>query len=125
MLMGLFMAFLVVWLGVLIYLGPLMLLQVDKRLRLIARNAFLMVLSRPFFTLFTGLLMLLLGVVVGIVTGGLLPLLITFAFLAIWSFRATSRLIADDEARRANQQEQALSQANTDKGRGGQVRPRD
>ncbi len=126
MLLGLFVALLVVWLGLLIYIGPLMLLQADKRLRLIARNAFLMVFSRPFFTLLTGFLMLLLGVVAGVATGGFLPLLVTFAFLAVWSFRATSRLIADDEARRAAQQEQAANnRANTDKGRGGQVRPRE
>jgi len=126
MLMGLFVAFFVVWLGLLIYIGPLILLQVDKRIRLIARNAFLMIFGRPIFTLITGLLMLLLGVVAGVVTGVFLPLLVTFSFLTIWSFRATSRVIADDEARRAAQQEQAAtSRANTEKGRGGQVRPRD
>jgi hypothetical protein len=126
MLMGLFTAFFIIWLGILIYIGPLMLLQADKRLRLIARNAFLMVFSRPFFTAITGLLMLLIGVVAGVVTGGFLPLLVTISFLAIWSFRATSRVIADDEARRATQQEQAaISRENTEKGRGGQVRPRD
>jgi hypothetical protein len=56
-------------------------------------------------------------------------LLLTFSFLAIWSFRATSTLVADAEARRAAQEERAAAAVsnslNTDKGRGGQVRPRD
>jgi len=127
LLLGLFMSILIIWLGILIYVGPLMLLQADKRLRLIARNAVLMVMVRPVFTLLTGILMLLLGFGLGVVTGGLLPLLVTFSFLAVWSFRATSRVIADDEARRAAQQEEAAAtnRINTDKGRGGQVRPRD
>jgi len=123
----LFLYLLLIWCGLLIYIGPLMLLQTDKRIRVIARNAFLMVFGRPIFTLITLLLMALLGVVLGTVLP-ILPLLLTFSFLTIWSFRATSTLIADAEARRAARQEQAsadANRANTDKGRGGQVRPRD
>jgi uncharacterized membrane protein YesL len=126
-LLVLFLYILLVWCGLLIYIGPLMLLQTDKRLRVIARNAFLMVFSRPIFTLITLVLMALLGVVLGTVLP-ILPLLLTFSFLSIWSFRATATLIAEAEARRAARQEQAVaasSRANTDKGRGGQVRPRD
>jgi uncharacterized membrane protein YesL len=119
---------LVVWFGLLIYIGPLMVLQTDKRLRVIARNAFVMVFGRPIFTLVTLLLMALLGVVLGTFVP-LLPLLLTFSFLAIWGFRATSALVADAEARRAAQEERTAAAAsnslNTDKGRGGQVRPRD
>ena len=38
-LLVLFLYILLVWCGLLIYIGPLMLLQTDKRLRVIARNA--------------------------------------------------------------------------------------
>jgi uncharacterized membrane protein YesL len=123
----LFVYFLLVWVGLLIYIGPLMLLQSDKRIRVIARNAVFMVFGRPVFTLITLVLMALLGVVLGVVVP-LLPLILTFMFLAIWSFRATTTLIAEAEARRAARQEQAAeaaNRANTDKGRSGQIRPRD
>jgi len=117
---------LIVWFGLLIYIGPLMVLQTDKRLRVIARNAFLMVFGRPIFTLVTLVLMALLGVVLGTFVP-ILPLLLTFSFLATWSFRATKSLVADAEARRAAQEEQAAASnpQSTEKGRGGQVRPRD
>jgi uncharacterized membrane protein YesL len=119
---------LLVWFGLLIYIGPLMVLQTDKRLRVIARNAFLMVFGRPIFTLVTLVLMALLGVVLSTFLP-ILPLLLTFAFLAIWSFRATTALVADAEARRAAQDERAAASVSnptsTEKGRGGQVRPRD
>src|SRR6266487_3811537 len=108
----LFVYFLLVW------VGPLMLLQSDKRIRVIARNAVFMVFGRPVFTLITLVLMALLGVVLGVVVP-LLPLILTFMFLAIWSFRATTTLIAEAEARRAARQEQAAEAANgvnTDKG---------
>jgi len=124
----LFVYFLFVWVGLLIYIGPLMLLQSDKRIRVIARNAIFMVFGRPVFTLITLVLMALLGVGLGAVSYGLLPLVLTFIFLAIWSCRATTTLIADAEARRATRQEQAAeaaNRANTDKGRSGQIRPRD
>lgn len=119
---------LIVWFGLLIYIGPLMVLQTDKRIRVIARNAFLMVFGRPIFTLITLLLMGLLGVVLGRFVP-LLPLLLTFSLLAIWSFRATSALIAEAEARRAALEERSSTvvsnPASHEKGRGGQVRPRD
>src|SRR6266487_1165135 len=114
----LFLYILLVWVGLLIYIGPLMLLQSDKRIRVIARNAVFMVFGRPVFTLITLVLMALLGVVLGVVVP-LLPLILTFMFLAIWSFRATTTLIAEAEARRAARQEQAAEAANgvnTDKG---------
>ena len=123
----LFLYILLVWVGLLIYIGPLMLLQSDKRIRVIARNAVFMVFGRPVFTLITLVLMALLGVVLGVVVP-LLPLILTFMFLAIWSFRATTTLIAEAEARRAARQAQAAeaaNRANTDKGRSGQIRPRD
>ena len=119
---------LIVWFGLLIYIGPLMILQTDKRLRVIARNAFLMVFGRPIFTLITLILMALLGIGLSAFLL-ILPFLLTFSFLAIWSFRATSALVADAEARRVAQEERVAAAASnpvsTEKGRGGQVRPRD
>lgn len=121
-----FLYFLLVWFGLLIYIGPLLLLQSDKRLKVIARNAFLMTLGRPMFTLLTVILM---GVIVLLSLWLLLlPLLFTFSFLSLWSFRATVRLIKDAEARQVARAEQAAkneTRYSTEKGRGGQIRPRD
>jgi uncharacterized membrane protein YesL len=127
LLLVLFLYFLLTWCALLIYIGPLMLLQTDKRIRVIARNAFLLVFGRPIFTMVTLLLMALLGVALGVVVP-ILPLLLTFSFLALWGFRATAKLVAEAEARRLAQEEEsaaAVSRANTDKGRGGQIRPRE
>lgn len=122
----LFVYILAVWWTLLIYLGPLIIIQQEKRLRLIMRNALVMSLGRPLFTLFSGLMML---IIIGLsIWLFILPLLITFALLALWGTRATNALIADAEARRLAREEQ---QANatvvklTEKGRGGQIRPRD
>src|SRR5439155_25955653 len=83
----LFLYFLLIWFALLIYIGPLMLLQTDKRIRVIARNTFLMALGRPIFTLVT---LLLMAVIVAIsISLPILPLVLTFSFLALWSFRAT------------------------------------
>jgi len=117
-----FLYLILVWFGLLIYIGPLMRIQTDKRIRTIARNAALMTLGRPFFTLVTLILM----VVIFLVSVALpfLLLIATFSFLALWGFRATLTLIAEADARRAAAQEKAAPPA-TDKGRGGQVRPRE
>jgi uncharacterized membrane protein YesL len=126
LLLVLFLYLLLVWYGLLIYIGPLMLIQTDKRLRIIARNAFLMVFGRPIFTLVTLAMMGAITALSFIVP--ILPLLLTFAFLALWSFRATTTLVADAEARRLARLEQtdpASGNPNTDKGRGGQIRPRE
>ena len=125
----LFLYVLLLWLAFLVYIGPLMILQTDKRLVLIARNAALMALGRPLFTLVTLLLMLAI-IVLSILPGILLvPALITFALLAVWSFRATVRLIEDAEERRRIAAEKAAAAGttvvySTDKGRGGQIKPR-
>lgn len=123
----LFLYLLAIWFALLIYIGPLMLLQTDKRLRVIARNAFLMVLGRPVFTLSTVIMMAV--IIVVSVFLRLLPFLLTFAFLALWSLRATMALIADAEARRIARDEAAAkaagNRANVEKGRGGQIRPRE
>ena len=126
LLLVLFLYLLLVWFALLIYIGPLMLLQTDKRLRTIARNAFLMVFGRPIFTIVT---LALMGVIAALsFFVPILPLLLTFAFLAIWSFRATTTLVAEAEARRLARLEKddpASGNPNTDKGRGGQIRPRE
>jgi uncharacterized membrane protein YesL len=117
-----FLYFLIVWFGLLIYIGPLMLIQTDTRLRTIARNAALMVFGRPLFTLGTLVLMAII-----MVTSIWLPFLLivaTFAFLALWSFRATLTLIAGAAARRVAADEQT-SVGDAPKGRSGQVRPRE
>ncbi len=123
----LFLYLLAIWFALLIYIGPLMLLQTDKRLRVIARNAFLMVLGRPIFTVLT--LVMMTVIIVASAVLRLPPFLFTFAFLALWSLRATMALIADAEARRLARDEAAAkaagNRANAEKGRGGQIRPRD
>ena len=118
-----FLYFALVWFGLLIYIGPLMRIQTDKRIRTIARNAALMTFGRPVFSLVTVLMMALI-VIVSIWLPFLL-LIATFAFLALWSFRATLTLIAEAEARRAANAEKTSSNQSGGKGRGGQVRPRD
>lgn len=120
---GMFLALLLIWLGLLIYIGPLLLLQSDKRLRVIARNALMMTIGRPIFTLITLLLMTL--ILFASFWTVILPFVLTFAFLALWGFRATTRLIADAEERRAAREKQAAPPPAPEKGRGGQVRPRD
>lgn len=116
-----FLYFLLVWCGLLIYIGPLMVLQTDKRVRVIARNAALMAFGRPIFTFVT---LVLMAIVL------LLSIYLTFlvivgaiAFLALWGFRATLTLIAEAEARQAAADGNPAGDA--PKGRGGQVRPRE
>ena len=53
-----------------------------------------------------------------------LAILAAISFMAIWSFRATLTLIAEADARR-NKAEEAASAKPPDKGRGGQIRPRE
>ncbi|NOK57591.1 MAG: hypothetical protein GFH27_549303n144 [Chloroflexi bacterium AL-W] len=129
-LLVLFLYILLIWFGILIYIGPLMIIQVDKRLRMIARNALLMTLGRPLFTIGTLIVMGLISVVSFIV--GILVLLVTFSFFALWGFHATNKLIKDAEDRRAKMEEKTQQKAtaagnpySTEKGRGGQIRPRD
>jgi len=120
----LFLYLLVVWFGILIYIGPLMLIQTDKRIRVIARNAALMTFGRPLFTL--GTLILMAIIFVTSVWLVILLFTITFSFLALWGFRATLTLIAEAEARRNASAERAgQADVPAPKGRGGQVRPRE
>jgi uncharacterized membrane protein YesL len=130
-LMIVFLYIMVAWVGLLIYLGPLAILQEKPSVRLAFRNAFVLSFSRPFFTITTQLLMSVI-VFLSLWPPLLLLLLITPALLGVWGFRATVTLIADAEARREAAEEQVRSAAElsanpsaTDKGRGGQIRPRD
>jgi uncharacterized membrane protein YesL len=120
----LFLYFAVVWFGFLMYIGPLMQLQTDKRIRTIARNAALMTFGRPLFTLVT--LALMAAIAVASILLPILFLLATGSFLAIWGFRAVLTLIEEAEARRTAAAEKTSAvNTSTDKGRGGQIRPRE
>jgi uncharacterized membrane protein YesL len=120
----LFLYFIIVWFGFLMYIGPLMRIQTDKRIRTIARNAALMTFGRPLFTLIT--LALMGAITLASIWLPILLLLFTAAFLAIWSFRGVLTLVAEAEARRAAAEEKAAAlNSSTDKGRGGQARPRE
>lgn len=113
---------LLIWMALLIYIGPLMILQVDKRVSFIARNALIMTMGRPVFTFVT---LVLMGIVVVLsIISTLLPLIATASWLVIWSFRATRQQIADADAAREAREAASGEQATAER-RGGQVRPRD
>jgi uncharacterized membrane protein YesL len=123
----LFLYITAMWIGLLIYLGPLSHIQSDKRVRTIWRNALLIALARPLFTLVTLLLMGLIFMLSLMVP--ILAIFLTFALLTVWGFRATQQVVADAEARRAELAAKATATddappPNTEKGRGGQIRPR-
>lgn len=126
----LFIYILFVWVGLLVYLGPVTMLQEQPSVRLAFRNAFVLSFGRPFFTLATQALMTVI-VFLSLWPPLLLLLLITPALLAVWGYRATVTLIAAAEARREalkGQERAADDPANpaaTGKGRGGQIRPRE
>lgn len=112
---------LVIWFAVLIYLFPLLILQDRPSLRTLGRNVLVLTLGRPVFTLVTLVLMIAIVTVTLIVP--LLPLIITFALLAQWGFRATMLLIKEMEDRRAALAEaEANVESVKDKGRKGQIR---
>jgi uncharacterized membrane protein YesL len=124
----LFFYILLLWCALLIHLGPLIVLQENRRLRLVFRNAIVLIFSRPlatFITMFLMTIILILSVV-----ANLLPfLLFTPALFALWGFRATAAAIAESEERRKAAEEAAQqvdgAPAATEKGRGGQIRPRE
>lgn len=121
----LFIYFIAAWSTLLIYLGPLMLLQAQPSVRLVWRNAFVMSFGRPLFTFLTSLLMLIIIVLSIVVI--ILPVILSIALLTLWSMRATIAIITNDEERRLAREQGddgAAEQAITEKGRGGQVRPK-
>jgi uncharacterized membrane protein YesL len=120
LMVGLWFYALLIWLGALIYAFPLLLLQDKPNLRIMARNALLMTLGRPLFTLAT---LILMSFIAGLSSVLVAPIfLLTFSLFTLWGMRATQALIAADLARR-----EALDQtaeAPAEKGRKGQVRPK-
>ena len=111
-----------IWFTLLIYLGPLMLLQNTPQLRLIWRNAAALTFGKPIFSLITAIMMLLiLGLSIWVIVIGLL---FTFSFLALWSMRSTKVLAADVEARQNAQNEQLAQEPIGERVPRGQVRPR-
>lgn len=121
-LIGLGIYLLISWLGLLIYLFPLLIMQEQFSLSLLARSAALMVAGRPIFTLASLALMLLL-IWASLIT--LAPLFIfTTVLLNIWSARATHTLIDDARRRRENAELQTEPTPVEEKGRKGQVRPK-
>lgn len=122
LMLGLWLYLLIAWLGVLIYAFPLAFLQERPELRLIARNAFLMALGRPVFTIVT---LLLMGVVLLLSAFLAAPIfLFTIALLAVWSTRAAKTLIDDARRRREAAEVKEGPQPSEEKGRKGQVRPK-
>jgi len=93
------------WFGALIYLFPLLILQDEPKLRALARNAFLMTMGRPIFTLITLVLMLAISIASVIVPP--LAIFITIGFLGQWSMRATLELVKEAEERRLALEEAA------------------
>lgn len=121
LMLGLWLYLLIAWLGVLVYAFPLVFLQEQPDLRLIARNAFLMALGRPIYTLATLVLMAIVFVASAYLIAPIV--LFTVAFFALWSTRATMQLIAD--ARRRREAADAAQATPADeRGRKGQVRPK-
>ncbi|MFV9505572.1 MAG: hypothetical protein AB4911_13535 [Oscillochloridaceae bacterium umkhey_bin13] len=121
LLLGLWLYLLIFWCSTLIYAPALVLLQEQPSLRLIARNTALMVVGRPFFTLFT--LLLMLGLVLLSVILVIPALTFSVALLAVWGMRATMTLI-DDARRRLEEANPTPPAPTEERGRKGQVRPK-
>lgn len=122
LMIGLWLYVLIAWLGILVYAFPLIFLQEQPSLRLIGRNAALMALGRPIFTLLTLLLMVVLFVLSAYL---IVPVvLFTIALLAVWATRATRTLVDDARRRREAAEAGAAAAPLDEKGRKGQVRPK-
>lgn len=119
---GLWIYILLIWMSLQIYLFPLIILQERPDLRRLARNAFVMVIGRPFFTFTTLVLMSLLVLLSYWLIAPFF--LLTISLLAVWGMRATTALIADDQARRTPAADSAATPVVEEKGRRGQVRPK-
>jgi uncharacterized membrane protein YesL len=120
--LGLWLYGLVFWLGLLVYAPALVVLQDTPSLRLVARNAFLMALGRPIFTLITMVLMLAIVLVSAFL---MVPVfLFTASFLALWSINATRQLVDDARRRREAADAAATAAPSEERGRKGQVRPK-
>lgn len=114
---------LLIWLSMLLYLFPLLLIQTQTRWWVRMRHAFALAMGRPLFTLVTLTLMLVLTLLTALLP--ILPLVVTGVLLAQWSMRATLLLLKEAEARRAASNPALISYGSlTDKGRKGQIRPK-
>lgn len=126
LMLGLWVYLIVFWTAMLVYSFPLLFLQQRPDLRSMARNAALMVVGRPVFTIATLLLMAVVLVVSMLLVAPFV--LIGPALLNLWSVRATRHLIEVAEARRAAAEAAAgaagAAPPPEEKGRKGQVRPK-
>lgn len=73
---------LLLWLGMQLYLFPLLIEQTDKRIRLVFRNALILVLQNVGLTVWLGLLLLAVIMVSSVLTGPVLLILIAFLTVA-------------------------------------------
>ncbi len=120
-LIGFFLYLFMLWSALIIYAFPLMVLLDQPSLRQIARNALLLILMRPLYTLVTMLLMGIILVVSSLVL--IVPfLLFSVSFLALWAVRATQFLI--DEVQNKQVTEATTTTPVEERGRRGQVRPK-
>ncbi len=122
LMLGLWLYLLIFWLGLQIYAFPLAFLQEQPDLRTIARNAFLMTVGRPIFTILTLLLMGAFFLLSALLIAPLV--LFSTAFLTVWATRATRTLIDDARRRREAADGTTKPAADEERGRRGQVRPK-
>mgnify|MGYP001270297894 CR=1 FL=1 len=119
--LGLWLYGLIFWLGLLLYAPPLIFLQEEPNLRLMARNALLMAVGRPIFTFLTLAMMLAIVLLSAFLV---VPLfLVTVALLSLWSVNAARQLI-EDSRRRREEAEAKAAPPPEERGRKGQVRPK-
>lgn len=121
-LIGFFLYLFMLWSALIIYAFPLMVLMERPSLKQIARNALVMIVSRPIYTLVTMLLMGFILILSSVVL--VAPfLLFAVALLALWSTRATQFLIDEAQAQKEAAAAEAAPPAE-ERGRRGQVRPK-
>lgn len=121
-LMILFTYVLGIWCTLLIYLGPLMVLQQTQNIRLLWRNAAVLTFAKPFFTFITAVMMMfILGLSIVVIV---LAILFTFSFLTLWSMRSSKVLVADALERQISKDEEQPELPIGERVPRGQVRPR-
>ncbi len=119
---GFWLVVLLIWLCMLVYMFPLLLIQPQTRWWVRMRYAFALAMGRPLFTLVTLILMLFLVLLTALVP--VLSLVVTVVLLAQWSMRATLLLLEEAEAHRAAANSTVICYGPlTDKGHKGQIRP--
>lgn len=117
------LAALLIWLSMLLYLFPLLLIRPKTRWWVHMRYAFALVMGRPLFTLVTLALMLLVTLLTALLP--VLPLVVTVVLLAQWSMRAALLLLKEAEAYHAASRPTLMNDGPLpEKGRKGQIRPK-